>query len=54
MVWPDKFRPDVDARYDGTSNPIEFFQLYIVAVQAMHGDQRIMAKWFPMALKDAL
>jgi hypothetical protein len=24
-------------RYDGTSNPIEFLQLYVIAVQAAHG-----------------
>jgi hypothetical protein len=24
MVWPDKFRLDISAHYDGTSNPIEF------------------------------
>jgi hypothetical protein len=24
MVWPDKFTPDISARHDGTSNPIEF------------------------------
>jgi hypothetical protein len=53
VVWPGKFRPDVDARYDGSSNPIEFLQLYIVAVQAARGDQRVMDNWFPMALKDA-
>jgi hypothetical protein len=38
MVWPDKFRPDIGARYDGTSNPVEFLQLYVVAVQAARGD----------------
>jgi hypothetical protein len=54
VVWPDKFRPDIGARYDGTSNPVEFLQLYVIAVQAMCGDQRVMANWFPMALKDAL
>jgi hypothetical protein len=32
VVWPDKFRPDIGAHYDGTSNPIEFLQLYIVTV----------------------
>jgi hypothetical protein len=53
MVWPDKFRPDIGARYDGTSNPVEFLQLYVVTVQAARGDQRVMANWFPMALKDA-
>jgi hypothetical protein len=53
MVWPDKFRPDIGACYDGTSNPVEFLQLYVVAVQAACGDQPVMANWFPMALKDA-
>jgi hypothetical protein len=24
VVWPDKFRPDISACYDGTSNPVEF------------------------------
>jgi hypothetical protein len=52
VVWPDKFRPDISARYDGTSNPVEFLQLCVIAVQATHGDQRVMANWFPMALKD--
>jgi hypothetical protein len=53
VVWPDKFRPDISAHCDGTSNPVEFLQLYVVAVQAARRDQRVMANWFPMALKDA-
>jgi hypothetical protein len=32
VVWPDKFKPDIGARYDGTTNPIEFLQLYVIAV----------------------
>jgi hypothetical protein len=24
VVWPDKFKPDIGARYDGTTNPVEF------------------------------
>jgi hypothetical protein len=24
VVWPNKFKPDIGARYDGTSNPVEF------------------------------
>jgi hypothetical protein len=53
LVWLDKFKPNISARYDGTTNPVEFLQLYIVTVQAARGDQRAMANWFPMALKDA-
>jgi hypothetical protein len=53
VVWPDKFKSDIGARYDGTTNLVEFLQLYVVAVQAARGDQRVTANWFPMALKEA-
>jgi hypothetical protein len=32
VVWPDKFKPDISAHYDGTTNPVELLQLYVVAV----------------------
>jgi hypothetical protein len=32
VVWPDKFKPDIGARYDGTTNPVKFLLLYVVAV----------------------
>jgi hypothetical protein len=32
VVWPDKFKPDIGTWYDGTTNPVEFLQLYVVAV----------------------
>jgi hypothetical protein len=38
VVWPDKFKPDIGTRYDGTTNPIEFLQLYIITIQAARGD----------------
>jgi hypothetical protein len=38
VVWPDKFKPDIATRYDGTTNPVKFLQLYVVAVQATRGD----------------
>jgi hypothetical protein len=24
VVWPDKFKPDIGVRYDGTTNPVKF------------------------------
>jgi hypothetical protein len=24
VVWPDKFKPDIGTRYDGTTNPLNF------------------------------
>jgi hypothetical protein len=32
VVWPNKFKPDIGARYDGTTNPVEFLQLYIIVI----------------------
>jgi hypothetical protein len=51
--WPRHFRLSTPALFNGSSDPFEFLQLYVIAVQAERGDQRVMANWFPMALKDA-
>jgi hypothetical protein len=50
-AWPPRFRPDIGARYDGTSDSVEFLQRYTADVQAAGGDGRVMANWFPMATK---
>ena len=53
VVWPVKFKQDLPPRYDGKNNPLEFLQLYTLAIQAAGGDDKVMANWFPMALKDS-
>ena len=52
VVWPGKFKPDLPPCYDGTPNPAEFLQLYELSIKAANGDEKVMANWFPMALKD--
>ena len=52
VVWPGKFKPDLPPRYDGTPDPAEFLQLYELSIEAANGDEKVMANWFPMALKD--
>ena len=52
VTWPGKFKPDLPPRYDGTADPVEFLQLYELCNEAANGDERVMANWFPMALKD--
>ena len=32
---------------------MEFLTLYTIGIQAAGGDDKVMANWFPMALKDA-
>ena len=52
IAWPGKFKPDLPPRYDGTADPAEFLQLYELGIEAANGDEKVMANWFPMALKN--
>ena len=52
VTWPCKFKPDLPPRYDDTTDPAEFLQLYELGIEAANGDKKVMANWFPMALKD--
>ena len=52
VAWPGKFKPDLPPRYDGTADPAEFLQLYELGIEAANGDEKVMANWFPMVLKD--
>ncbi len=52
VTWPGKFKPDLPPSYDGTVDPAEFLQLYELGIEAVNRDEKVMANWFPMALKD--
>jgi hypothetical protein len=48
--WPSKFRPHLPEKYDGTSNPSEFLQVYVNAITAVGGNTAVMATYFHVAL----
>jgi hypothetical protein len=48
--WPPKFRPHPPEKYDGTSNPSEFLQVYVTAITAAGGNTAVMATYFHVAL----
>ena len=52
VIWPGKFKSDLPPRYDGTPDPAEFLQLYELSIEAANGNEKVMANWFPMAIKD--
>jgi hypothetical protein len=52
--WPPRFRPDIGARYAGTSDPVAFLQQYAASVRSAGGDGRVMANWFMMATRGGL
>nr|CAH67541.1 H0425E08.9 [Oryza sativa]CAH67733.1 H0522A01.4 [Oryza sativa] len=49
--WPPRFWPTITEKYDGSVNPAEFLQIYTTGIEAAGGDDRVMANFFPMALK---
>jgi hypothetical protein len=49
-TWPSKFWPHLPEKYDGTSNPSEFLQVYVTAITAAGGDAAVMATYFHVAL----
>jgi hypothetical protein len=48
--WPSKFRPHLPEKYDGTSNPSEFLQVYVTAITTTGGNTAVMATYFHVAL----
>jgi hypothetical protein len=48
--WPPKFRPHQPEKYNGTSNPSEFLQVYVTAITAAGGNTAVMATYFHVAL----
>ena len=53
LVWPQMLRPTLPKGSDGSSNPVEFLQLYTTSIQAAGGDDKVMANWFSHALRDS-
>ena len=49
VTFPPKFNPSLPSRYDGTTPPLDFLQLYSLTICAAKGDDN----WMPMALKGA-
>jgi hypothetical protein len=45
--WPDKFKTGNIDRYDGSSNPEEFIQVYQTVIEAAEGDDRVKATFYP-------
>jgi hypothetical protein len=50
VSWPSKFRLHLPEKYDGTSNPSEFLQVYVTAITATGGNTAVMATYFHVAL----
>jgi hypothetical protein len=52
--WPDKFKTEHIDKYDGSSNPEEFIQIYQTVIETAGGDDRVKANYLPTILSDAI
>jgi hypothetical protein len=50
IAWPSKFQPHLLEKYDGSTNPSEFLQVFITTITAAGGNDAIMASYFHVAL----
>jgi hypothetical protein len=50
VTWPSMFWPHLLEKYDGTSNPSDFLQVYVTAITAAGGDTVVMETYFHVAL----
>jgi hypothetical protein len=48
--WPAGFKANNIDRYDGSSNPDEFIQVYQMLIEAAGGDDRVNANFLPSVL----
>jgi hypothetical protein len=50
VAWPSKFRLHLPEKYDGSTNPSEFLQVYVTAITVAGGNGTVMASYFHVAL----
>jgi hypothetical protein len=49
-TWPSRFRPHLPEKYDETTNPSEFLQVYVTAIMTAGGNTTVIATYFHVAL----
>jgi hypothetical protein len=50
VIWPEKFKPGHIDKYNGSSNPEEFIQVYHTVIEATGGDDQVNANYLPTTL----
>jgi hypothetical protein len=53
VAWPNKFKSGPIDKYDGSSNPEEFIQIYHMVIEAAGGNDWVKANYLPTALTGA-
>jgi hypothetical protein len=52
VAWPNRFKAGPIDKYDDSSNPEEFIQVYHTTIETAGGDDQINANYLPKTLTD--
>jgi hypothetical protein len=53
VCWPLNFKPSGIAKYDGSTNPAEWLELYQLIIRAAGGDSYVMVNYLPICLSSS-
>jgi hypothetical protein len=51
--WPANFKPSGIEKYDGSTNPAEWPEVYQLSIEADEGDSYVMANYLPVLLSSS-
>jgi hypothetical protein len=51
--WPLNFKPLGIKKYDGSTNPVEWLEVYQLTIEAAGGDTYVMANYLPVCLSSS-
>jgi hypothetical protein len=51
--WPQNFKTSRIEKYDGSTNPIEWLEVYQLTIEATRGDSYVMVNYLPVGLSSS-
>jgi hypothetical protein len=48
VCWPLNFKPSGIEKYDGSTSPVEWLEVYQLAIEAAGGDSYVMVNYLPV------
>jgi hypothetical protein len=53
VCWPVNFKPSGIEKYDGSTNPVEWLEVYQLAIEFIGGDSYVMTNYLPVCLSSS-
>jgi hypothetical protein len=53
VFGPPNFKPSTVNKYDGSTNPVEWLEVYLLVIKAAGGDSYVMANYLSICLSSS-